>query len=430
MTSRLDQRDPILGESVMRRQSTHSQHMREGDSQRLRCKLTFERSADVLDCAMEDEPSQGGPDHELPWADDAESDLLRAEDRVARCRGEGVGVRDRPEGGMGVEKQPHRETKSGSSFDRGSAKSARMVASPGRRHGPDESSDRMTVPRDHDLLSSLDGVKKAGKVGLGVLDGDWFHALILVLTKLLVKLALREAVAQQRPVAVPFEPPGGFQLHHSLNGAELAARICVDRPVLVLHLAGEGGGVAVLHLLSAAGQRRLCVRRAGEVRPCSIWTCPRRAHIAGAAPDEQRTVRRRRAARRHAEPPGRVAARLPKGQGKPPRPVAGRAWVGAVCGAATMGMTRVTHPAGDDPCGERQCGEARPALTNLGLVLEFLTHRASRPRLRGPRFGRRRWSWRTGQRKPSGLRRPGPPRRWPPPRASSPTPTPPPPRRA
>ncbi len=41
-------------------------------------------------------------------------------------------------------------------------------------------------------------------------------------------------------------------------------------------------------------------------------------------------------------------------------------------GSTTMGMTEVTHPAGYDLCAERQAGEARPALTNLGLVLEFL----------------------------------------------------------
>lgn len=105
--------------------------MREGDSQRLRCKLAFEFSTDVLDGAMEDDFSQGRLDHELSWTDDAESDLLRAEDCVARGRGENIGFRDHPEGGMGVEKQPHRETKSRSSIDKGSSKSSRTVATLG-----------------------------------------------------------------------------------------------------------------------------------------------------------------------------------------------------------------------------------------------------------------------------------------------------------
>lgn len=97
---RLRDEEAVEGISVVRRQPTHLQHMREGDCERLRSKLAFEFSADVLDRAMEDDLPQGGLDRELPWADDAEPDLVRAEDRVARGRREGIGFRDRPEGGM------------------------------------------------------------------------------------------------------------------------------------------------------------------------------------------------------------------------------------------------------------------------------------------------------------------------------------------
>ena len=52
----------------------------------------------------------------------------------------------------------------------------------------------MAIPRDDDLLAGLNGVEKAGEVGLGIIDGDGFHAPELLLTSPLVKGALREVV--------------------------------------------------------------------------------------------------------------------------------------------------------------------------------------------------------------------------------------------
>jgi hypothetical protein len=41
-------------------------------------------------------------------------------------------------------------------------------------------------------------------------------------------------------------------------------------------------------------------------------------------------------------------------------------------GAAAMGMTEVNHDGGYDICDEREAGAARPALSNIGLLVDFL----------------------------------------------------------
>ncbi len=93
----------------------------------------------------------------------------------------------------------------------------------------------MAVPRDHDLLASLDGVEQAGKVGLGVVDGDGFHGLIIVLTRPLVK---REAGMSQRGAlggwARPATGPGA--------GPGPAGGPAVAREVQVGDDAGGGAG--------------------------------------------------------------------------------------------------------------------------------------------------------------------------------------------
>ena len=89
--------------SVMRRESTDLQHMCKRYGKRLGRKLAFQFSADVLHTSVEDDPSEGRLDHELPRAHDAESKLLGTDDGIPGSTRKRVRLGDRAERGVCVE---------------------------------------------------------------------------------------------------------------------------------------------------------------------------------------------------------------------------------------------------------------------------------------------------------------------------------------